>query len=229
MSSKPQKPMQASKWLQVPILIDAEEIRSLFEALGEFQIFLISCICKPGEETITREQFLERYAEYISALQKGELPDDTHFRHYFSSAFTVSPDLLYALDVGEDQRLIRIAKPVIQLQMHRMDYSTADAKFRSMTFGEDTISWGIQFSYPQLFEDSETHEVHQVGKSADFPNTQLFHSLQRWMRQNTVPTPVLIGEHLVNIPMRLGKKCFGWINKHPQLRKKGLQISLKNL
>ena len=105
-----------------------------------------------------------------------------------------------------------------------MDYSEHDGKFRPMVFGLDSVTWGLQFSYPQLFMDGRTKEAFAVVESEEFPNTALFHQLQRWMRQNTLPTPFLVDGKRVNSPIRLGKACLPWINRHPQLAPKHLQV-----
>lgn len=219
--------MQASKWLTCPALLDGDEMQDLFNALGPFQIFMTSCVTKREEGRLSHDEFLASYRSYIAILQKGELPDDISFRHIFSSVFTVTPDALYAVLVEENDQLIRVAQPVVQLQPHRMGYSTADGKFRSKTFGSDTITWGIQFSYPQLYKDNETQEILEVGIDQHFPNTQLFRDVQRWVRYNTIPTPFQIDDKRINIPMRIGKQCLGWINRHPQLIKQGMQVLTK--
>ena len=111
----------------------------------------------------------------------------------FSTVLTTTPDAVYALDLGEGRQSVRIAYPVVQQQVHRLDYSTVDGKFRPMVLGLDSILWGIQYSYPQLFSNQQTLEVQQVNDSPDFPNTALFRSIQKWVRHNTIPTPFLVG------------------------------------
>ncbi|MBA3957296.1 MAG: hypothetical protein H0X51_02715 [Parachlamydiaceae bacterium] len=220
-------PMQASKWLLSPILIDPQEMQALFDSMGPFSIYQTSNICKRGEGLISATTFLQHYREYIVALQEGRLLDESEYRSYFSTVFTADPDLLYVVPVGEDRQLIRVAKPVIQLQSHHLNYSFADGKFRSMTFGSSSITWGVQFSYPQLFQDAATQQPESVVDSPSFPNTALFHRLQRWVRHNTLPTPFLVGDTQINVPMRLGKNCFAWINQHPQLREQGIRVRIK--
>lgn len=216
----------ASKWLSVALLIDADEMHSLFHSLGKFQIFNVGCVVKNDEALISHETFLLRYAHYIESLKSGHLPEDSTYRQLFSSVFTVSADHLHPLNVGTDNLLMRVTKPVIQLQAHHLDYSKADGKFRPMVLGQNSVSWGIQFSYPQLFEDPKNRSVHKVEDTPQFPNTSLFRTLQKWTRQFTVPTPFIVDEKLTNVPMRLGKNCFAWINCHPQLEKKGLKVKV---
>lgn len=217
-------PMEASKWLKLQVLVENLEMSSLFDALGHFEIYLTGIITKFGEGQIAKPEFLNNYRYYIESLKNGEIPDESVYKPYFSAIFTVSSDILFSLPMPEGRQLIRASKPVIQLQAHSMDYSVHDGKFRPMVFGLDSILWGIQFSYPQLYLDPKTKEVHQVADNEMFPNTRLFRALQRWVRQETIPTPFQVGQEKVNVPMRLGKQCLGWINRHPQLVHKKLQV-----
>lgn len=216
-------PLQASKWLKCQVLLDASEMESLFTALGSFDIYLTSSVHRPGEGLVAKQEFLKQYELYVAALQEGRFPDDAACA-FFSSVFTASSEALYAVMVGEGQQLIRVIQPVIQLQSHRMDYSQADGKFRSMTFGSDSLLWGIQFSYPQLYQDNKTHEIHQMLNNEKFPNSLLFQKLQLWVRYHTTPTPMIVEGKKMNLPVRLGKNCFPWINNHPQLVTRNMQV-----
>lgn len=223
--SSQEPPIQVSKWLTCPILIDTDEMMSLFHALGPFYIYSTSGITKLGQGEISQTDFLNGYNHYISSLKNGIMPNEIESRLLFSTIFTTSTDTLYAVPIEPDQQLIRTSQPVIQLQPHRVSFSKIDGKFRSMTFGPDTISWGIQFSYPQLMQDMDK-KIRQIDSL--FPNTELFHSLQKWVRHHTLPTPLVAGEKKTNVPIRLGKNCFIWINQHPQLKELGLKVALKS-
>lgn len=216
--------LQASKWLSYPLLIDSDEMEALLAELGDFDIYRVSGVSTRGEERISRETFLQTYNNYIHALKRGESYPESLYRSVFSSVFSVNEDALFLVYVGDNQQLVKIAKPVIQLQSHRISYSPVDGKFRSMVWGPDSISWGIQFSYPQIFQDFHTKEVRQIADTPEFPNTALFRLLQRWGRYHTVATPFIVDQRKVNVPIRLGKRCFPWINNHPQLISQGLSV-----
>lgn len=216
-------PLQVSKWLKLPILIDVDEMENLLDSLGDFWIFLVSGVTAKERGDLSKKEFLNSYASYILSLKNHTLSEDPRIRSYFSSVWTVSTDSLYAIPVGDDQQLIKVDKPVIQLQLHRFDYSPIDGKFRSMVFGKDSITWGIQFSYPQLYQD-EQMQIIQVREGEGFPNTYLFKCLQKWVRVHTVATPFEVNHKRVNVPIRLGKNCFSWINNHPQLKDKGIKV-----
>lgn len=217
---------QASKWLSLQALLEVDEMDRLLTDLGAYTIALAGHVCKMSEGILSKQQFLKVYSEYIEQLKSGHLPDEVIFRPTFSAVLTKDPDSLYAIVLNEHQHLIRVSRPSVQMQFHRMHYSEQDGKFRPMIFGTDSILWGIQFSYPQIFQDNQTREIYSVLEGHVFPNTELFRTLQRWLRNNSIPTPFLIGEKQINVPMRLGKECLPWINQHAQLMKKGIRVKI---
>jgi hypothetical protein len=216
--------MQASKWLQQQALLDSQEMEDLFRQMEEARIYLVGHVTELEEGVIPKKGFLGLYAEYILQLRNGLVPDSSRFRPYFSSILTLSEDHLFSIKVGENKQLIRVAKPVVQLQLHTLGYSAIERKFRPMIMGKDSIHWGLQFSYPQLYLDPATKNVEKVLGDNRFPNNQLFNAIKKWIREHTVPTPFLVDDQRINVPMRLGKDCFSWINKHPQLQPLGIQV-----
>lgn len=227
-SSANEKPLQASKWLQLQALLSKNEMGGLFEfleqSLGNFWLFPCGIVCSKEQGEVAKNTFLNKYGNYVESLSQGVVPDATYYRSFFSPSMTLTPEALFTIPVGEDRQIIRIAKPVVQLQAHNIDYSVVDKKFHSMVFGIDSIPWGIQFSYPQLFQDNETRQVEMVKKTKAFPNTALFQHLQKWMRSHTIPTPFVAEGKDVNVPMRLGKECLSWINRHPSLVQKNIRV-----
>lgn len=213
-------PMEASKWLKLQALVDIEEMRLLLQELGDIKIVRAGAVVKKGEELYSHTAFLEAYKSYIDALKEGKLPSEDLYRPPFSASFSLSDACFCSIPVDQERVLIRTVKPVLQLQPHALDYSPHDRKFRPMVFGLDSVTWGIQFSYPQFFLNPKTKAPLQVDESEEFPNTVLFRKVQRWLRHHSIPTPFLVDETKINVPMRLGKLCFPWINQHPQIQKK---------
>lgn len=214
--------LRVSKSLKYPVLIDIEEMRSLFMHLGDFCIYVVSEVVNRETAAVSQEEFLERYAGYVDALKSGTLPDERPLKRYFSSIFSLSPEPLYAQQVGEERFLVKSLKPIIQLQSHHFFFSQVDHKFHSMVSSEGSVTWGIQFSYPQIYQDPKSLEFSKVSVSSDFPNTALFLRLVQWLRKNTQPTPFIHGGKRENVPIRIGKQCLSWINVHPQLVEQGL-------
>lgn len=217
-------PLKVSKYLSIQLLVDTHEMQDLLSALPEFVVANGSSVSEPGQGCQAPEAFLEVYRGYISTLKAGEIPTAESYRSRFYDMWTVNTDLLYAIPVGEDKQVIKACKPVVQLQAHSIGYSPIDGKFRPMVLGADAIPWGIQISYPQVFQDPKTAEIHKVDASENFPNTQFFKEIQRWVRSHTIPTPFVVDGQRTNVPMRLGKDCLSWISGHPQLKAKGIGI-----
>jgi hypothetical protein len=216
--------MEASKWLHVQALLEMDEIIQLFKVLGDFKMYRIGAVLESHETEMSRDDFLDCYKSYISTLKEGKIPQELDYRPAFTSVISVSPDMLEIMPLENSKQIIKVVKPVIQIQVHRLGYSQVEEKFRPMVKGKESITWGIQFAYPQLFQEFE--EVYKVDESDLFPNTQLFHTLQKWIRQNTIPTPFLVDGKKINVPIRLGKNCFSWINHHAQLIEKNIKVSI---
>ena len=216
---------QASKWLHYSLLLEVAELQELLSVLG-VKIVSLGGVSKEGSEILSEEQFLEHYASYLDQLknQKKLFPSQLH--QWFTTGLSLHLDHFCKISVGENENLIRIVRPVIQIKPHWFDYSETDQKIRSDSFSLDNISWGLQFSYPQIFEDPITKEIHKVLTTEQFPNTKLFKNLQKWMRENSQATPFVIGSHKLNAPIRITKACFPWVNHHSGLVKKGMKVNV---
>lgn len=221
-----EKPLQASKWISLQALLAPDEMRALLEAIAPCSLYMTGSVCEAGEGILSETEFLDVYADYIEELKSGRLPVQSSYQKFFSTSLSATPDALYTVPVAENRQLIRICKPVVQMQAHALDYSPIDKKFRPMVFGSDSIPWGIQLSYPQLYLDQETHAAIQTKGLTEYPNTILFSSIQKWFRQHTLPTPFIAEEVLQNVPIRIGKGCIEWINIHPRLISKEIKVKI---
>lgn len=222
-SSPPNKEgiLQVSKSRKLPLLIEEEEMRDLLDALGSFHLFDVSRPLLLEEAEIQKSVFLGHYASYIAGIKQGHLVDEIPLRPFFSCAMSFSSDFFYAQQLPNGKYLVKSLLPVVQLQRHHFIYSD---QFHFGVMGKGSITWGIQFSYPQFYLDPHTKEIGKVEKNERFPNTALFHTLSKWVRENTRPTPFLLEGKRTNQPIRLGKKCFSWINQHPKLKERGLHV-----
>lgn len=208
--------MQVSKWLDVAALLDVEEMESLRHSLPPFKIYFNGIVVDSGMVQIEWSEFLNVYSGYIEALKKGELPLESHCRPFFSSVWTVSDDSILLTPCPEGKAIPRPWQPVIQLQLHKFAISDVDGKVRSMVYGKDTIFWGIQWSFPQLFMEPETKRIIKLNQEDVNGNFAFFKQLQKWMRHNTEPTVFQIGDQKISSPIRIGLGCKEWISHHPQ-------------
>jgi hypothetical protein len=217
------KPLQASKWLSLQLLIDAEEIASLFQAMGKVCLFSVGRIYPIGEGEVSVGSFLEVYKNYISALKEGKYPPAAA-HPYFSVGLSLDSSHFAEVVLSQNEQMIRAVKPIVQLQPHSMGYLEERSEFKPLVFGSRNISWGLQIAYPQLWQNPTSGVIEKVHLSEALPNGKLFRAIQLWCRENTLPTPFLCKEKVVNVPMRLGRRCFQWIDNHPQLKEKNLFV-----
>ncbi len=211
----------ASKWIEFSVLASVEELAGLFSHLEKASIFLLGAPLAKEKVEISTDYFLEVYGQILEDLKRGELKKET-CRKILPVVLTLSSDAVYLQALPGDKYLLKLTAPVIQMQAHFFRYSPVDGSLRSMVMGEDCLFWGIQFSYPQMFQDPKTEEIR---KSSGYPNEKLFLTLRKWVRDATLATPFLLPDgKKVNSPIRLGKGCFSWISQHPELARQGLKV-----
>lgn len=210
---------QGSKFLKHQVLCDAAELSLLFDALAPFWIYPLTGLVDGSP--IEPERFLEEYGSWIENLKQGILPSDAELRRLLACAFTAEPDALWKQEVPGNRFIIKPSKPVVQVQAHFFTYSPIDEVFRPMTMGQNNIFWGLQFSFPQIYQDPKTMEFHEIDES---PNTDLFQKIKQWARDTTRATPFVVDGKRTNVPIRLGKNCFSWIHHHPQLIQQNIGV-----
>lgn len=213
----------ASKWIHYDLLIAPEAMKSLMEHLGANLFSTLGVTAKDGHQ-VEQDAFLDNYRRYIETLKEGKVPDEAAHRFFFTLAITKTLDALRAIDLPGDKEVIVPYAPLIQMQMHRFNYSPLDGKFHSMSFGEKSITWGVRLSYPQLYQSPETRIVEDATDETKFVNSQLFQTLKSWVRANTQPTPFVIDGKKQVEPMRVDKETLAWVANHPQLAQNGLAV-----
>ncbi|MCB1110629.1 MAG: hypothetical protein KDK64_06565 [Chlamydiia bacterium] len=209
--------LQASKWLSHRALLDSGEMQSLLTSLPPFSIYNVSELVDLQNFRISIEDFLVRYVDYITTIKAGLVPDETFLKPYFSAAFSARPQSLYAMKVKEGKYIVKPIEPVVQLSLHHFTFSHDQEAFHSMVHSKNAVTWGLQFSYPQLYSNSLTNDLVEVYKDRENPNTKLFQTLAKWMRAHTTPTPFLVEGKPLNATFRLGKRSHVWAKLHPQL------------
>lgn len=226
-SSSPEKEgiYRASKWLSTHVLLDVSEIKDLLQL---FQPVIVETagLLSIEKGMIPHEEFLEVYQGYQNFIQGKKEFDEEKVRMTCSSAWTLHSKDFYSLPLGEGKHLIRPRRPVIQLQLHSWAFSEESGQIRPMIQGKNSIHWGVQFSYPQIFQNPQTQEIHETFKEERFLNTPFFRQLQKWLRKHSIPTTFLIHQKVIRTPLRLGKKCFDWIHQHQQLRQREWKVQI---
>ncbi len=216
--------LQASKWLSHRVLLDSGEMEALLSSLPPFGIYNVSELVSLEKAFISTEDFLSRYIGYVAELKAGLIPDEAPLKPYFSAAFSSTADALYIMEAKEGEYIIKTKEPVVQLGVHHFTFSEEQHAFQSMVHSKGAITWGIQFSYPQLYSNSISQNVVEVYKDKNSPNTTLFKHLAKWVRAHTTPAAFMGENKPFYATFRIGKKCVKWAADHPQLQQAGLKI-----
>ena len=207
---------QGSKWLKFQVLCDREELEQLFKRLEPFFIVPLTGIIDGS--VLAQDYFLDVWGACIDALKNGAVPKEELLRKILACAFAQDLESFWLQPIAKRGYLAKISKPVIQVQAHWFTYSPMDEVFRPMSMGVGSIFWGLQFSYPQIYQDAATMELKEAHRS------DLFEKLRIWVRDATRATPFLVNGKKVNVPIRLGKQCFPWIGRHPQLIEQNIGV-----
>ncbi|NDD58121.1 MAG: hypothetical protein EBZ47_02555 [Chlamydiae bacterium] len=215
----------ASKWIKHQFLISEKQMEDLLKILEGCLICHSGSAVPKDQIWITQQQVRDDYVRYIATIQEQEDTDMAQFRKAFCNYITADPNALYGMNLSAGRVLVKVARPVIQMQLHHFFVSKLDGKFHSMVMSKDSIHFGIQLSYPQIFEHPFTHEFFKVTESEEFPNTKYFKGVLRWLRQNTLPTPLIFQGKKTWAPFRTGKGCFQWAQRHPLLKQFNLEIA----
>ena len=211
-----------SKWLKHQVLLDMTEMEEFCQHLSPFYFFNVSEITSLPDLELPLEKFLKSYQEYIDILKAGRVPLDRQIQRHLSCALTADSEALYAQAVQPEKYMAKPVKPVIQMQQHRFFPSKTAGTINPMVMSHESIHWGIQVAYPQIFFDGALYS--KVSDEKLFPNTALFTKLVKWLRSQTVPTTFLWDDLKISTPLRLGKQCFSWIHNHAQLKEQGITI-----
>lgn len=150
-------------------------------------------------------------------LRQGSCPERGFFKNILPIALTHEENRIFLQELGDGRYLAKVQKPVLQVQVHYFRYSPVDGSFRSMALGEDSLFWGLQFSFPQIYQDPKTHLIQKE-------NITPFILVRKWAKDYSIATPFVVDNKRINVPFRLGKGCFSWIEKHPQLQRQGLSV-----
>jgi len=211
-------PFQAAKWLKIQALIDEKELSQLMDSLAPFSIYPLSGAFPRDAFPLKKELYVAKYHSLLEIVKRGEIPTD--FGALNASMWTRSESSVWLQEFPNQRYVARAKEPFLQVQVHHMSYSSIDREFRPMSLSQDRIFWGLQFSFPQIFE----HPEKGIIETSDFENGILFHSVRKWSRQCTIATPMWVDGRRKNLPIRLGKNCFSWIHCHAGLAEKNLSV-----
>lgn len=215
--------LQGSKWLTFRLLIDSQEMEEFISFCGEISMVNVAEVVSEKTALISRADFLSCYQSYVTSLAKGLEPKRSSLRPFFSLAWTASKEALCAFSLSEDRWMVKPISPVVQLSHHFFLFSPENQRFHSMACGHEGISWGLQFSYPQLYARSAEGKAHFSAKGKQ-PNGVLLQRMKQWIRQNTRPTRFFFQKQQLTAVFRISRRAAAWMADYPLLKQLGLEL-----
>lgn len=209
--------LKASKWLHVRMLLTPEELSDLLNQLGECYFVNIAKICKKDEVLLSTSTVLSDYTNYL------DNPKD--YRNRMSVALSKDLSPFYLIQVQENSVLCKLKTPAVRMQAFDFVY-VAEQKEFFMSHSLNATSWGIEFSFPQFYEDPVTKAPIEIFKDKLNPNTILFKALQGFSRNFTKPAAFLFQGEKIIAPFRIGKKVINLVSHYESLKQVGLEVVL---
>lgn len=211
--------MRCSKWLKHAALLSTKEMEDFLSSLGSFFLIPAAGLVSLENWQITKEDFFLQYQSYVEWLTlHSELPSPAS-RKFFTLMHSSSLDDFYAVPTSSERFVIKARRPVIQIQLYHCFISRFDGQIHPMALSQESFSWGIQISYPQIYEDPVTHQFSKVMLAKDFNNTEVFKEMVQWFRKNTKPVSLEIKEQKIYAPFRIGKESENLVSSHLGLQK----------
>lgn len=211
--------LHCSKWVKHAILLDKEEMESFWKVLDSS--IMISPVQKVSKEKwqVSKEHFFAQYEKYLSWLRLEEEFPPPALRKEFTLMASSFVEAFYAVSVALDQFIIKARCPVIQIQTYHCFISKFDRKIYPMAMNADSFTYGLQISYPQIYEEPHTGKFKKMLLEKDFPNTILYKQIVQWLRNHTKPAIFFIGDKEEVAPFRVGKKDKDWMSDHKRFKK----------
>ncbi len=214
----------ASKWIHLPFLVDVEDFQDLFLHVGTPLFLRSSGIYEEKELFLSQEQFINYWQQYLYDVKSGPILD-SKYKPLFSLFWSSTPETVGLIDLGEGRVCATQLAPNIVLQLHRFQYSVTDGQYRRQVFGPDTVSWGLQASFPMLVQDPKTRVIRKALLDHDCENRALWMQFQKWLKARTLPVSFEVGGARQTVPFRISPSALKWIDQHHELKMKGITVA----
>ena len=213
---------QASRWLKVRLLLSIEAMQELVDHLEPVCFIQAASVMQTLDPLVPKKEFLAAYAEYMHHLEKDD-PQSAAFAGrspLFKLTLCASPNLATTYEVKLGSFLTRLLEPGVQLRPCLVDFSSLSKQFSYSALGLHSISWGLEFSYPQLIQ-KHGEEVAN-GLKEPFVNGILFKKIQKWARRHTrLAAFTFEGEKIIS-ELRIGPNI-DWACEMSEVKKRGLK------
>lgn len=213
---------RASKWIAFQMLLTRNELEDLFNEISA-QVFC--CIAKVDEEKnllYHKESYLSLYTSYLEALKSQNKFLIKQLLISLNVALAYDESSLYKVLAPNNKCLIKIKKPCIQVKPFNFVYHFGLEKFLTNIKSEEAIYFGLEFSFPQIFQDPQSQEIQSLFKNNLSLSETYFNKIRLFVREKTKPAKFLISDKRKVATFRIGKTCAGFVEELSFLKEKQL-------
>lgn len=220
-------PFEVSRQQKIGFLYDTQDLKELLELFKDIYCIDLTRPGKPSDLIIAFSELLPSLENNVASLKKNQSVSlSSTDQRLLNSSLSSTTDAIAELKLADGRSLLRPTLPLIQINPLRLYYSQELASIKSQVYGSDTIAWGIQLSYPQLFKDQGSGDViSTLTPDSPLPNTALFKALQKWMRRNTKICTFKSGDMTISSNVRITPRALEWASSHPQLKEHNLHLA----
>lgn len=211
-------PFLASKWNKQIAFLDPTELKELFSHLSPFSIHPLGKVVEKEQSEISLEAFIDSYTGLIDRLKIQGFLQKEDFKAFDAFAISCKKDAFYLLEI-KNGYLIKPRAPHIMIRPHFFDYSD---RFRSGVLGLNSLFWGLEFSFPHIFQDPKTKKIEKVSVLSE--NSILFTKIRKYLRKISNSTTFTVGDKKYPVAYRLGKKCFPLIKNYTKLHNRDIHV-----
>lgn len=191
--------LQASRFLKHVVLLTPDTLTELINHLH----CEVCNISKVVEKRDFKEEFLKAYAQYYAMLLKQEV-DVFSLRSLLTCALSLDFNAFNENILSVSRRIISVKSPVVYVRL--MTYQClANNRVIPFALGKDVHTFGLVFSFPQLYRDPTSKENRNALKESR--NAALWKSITQWIRRETQILKINTGSEMMNITFRYHPLC----------------------
>ncbi len=181
----PKSVLQASKWLEIPMLLTPDDFLKMLVFLEGTILSPLGNLVNENELCIDPLELSKVYANVCQLAFENKLISRDLIKK-LSLRIICKKENLIACELAQGRFIVHEQVPAIKMQALFLNYSKEENKIRSRVLGANQIFWGVELSFPQIYQDPLTFKMKDSWNITE--ESKLFKSLQKWAREHTKPS-----------------------------------------
>lgn len=194
-----------SKWLRFQLLLTVETFKELLDFLSVEVLFGVAGPDVKEELVYSKETYLAVYKAYLEALQRRDEKLIKELMKKLCVAIAYEKQAFYQIELADNRCLIKIKEPSIQFRPFNFIYHKELQQFLMQVKSKEAINFGLEISFPQIFQDPKTAQILHVFKDQKLVSARGFKKVQSFVKSKTKPAKFLIEDQIKTATFRIEK------------------------